>query len=115
MEKKNPFQTTHSINAMVWVIVPLEHLNPLEQGFLKYIRKKGDPSRDYPYNRDDEIKFIKEHPELEHSFERSGQNAEPDKYGYISTLLVTHETGSWEPWKGKLCDGSEMLKKMMKK
>jgi len=101
-----------SKNAMQWVIVPLEHLNPMEQAFLKYIRQSGDTSKDYPYNPDDEIKFMKQNGI---SFERSGQNGEPDKYGYISTLLVTHETGSWEPWKGKLCDGSEMLKKMMKK
>ena len=46
---------------------------------------------------------------------KSGQNGEPDKYGYISVLLVTHETGSWEAWKAKLSDDSEILKKMSKK
>ena len=87
----------------------------MEQGFLNYVREKGDPSLDYQYNRDNEIIFFKEHPELEYSgiLERSGGKiGEPDKYGYMTPLLVTHETGSWEPWKGKLCDGSEWLKKI---
>ena len=101
-----------SKNTMTWVIVPLEHLNPMEQGFLQYVRKNGDPSRDYKYNPDDEIKLMNEKGIV---FERSGQNGEPDKYGYISTLLVTHETGSWEAWKAKLSDDSEILKKMSKK
>ena len=101
-----------SKNTMTWVIVPLEHLNPLEQEFLQYVRKNGDPSRDYQYNPDDEIKFMNEKGIV---FERSGQNRDPDKYGYISVLLVTHETGSWEAWKAKLSDDSEILKKMSKK
>ena len=101
-----------SKNTMTWVIVPLEHLNLMEQGILQYVRKNGDPSRDYQYNPDDEIKLMNEKGIV---FERSGQNGEPDKYGYISVLLVTHETGSWEAWKAKLSDDSEILKKMSKK
>jgi len=101
-------------NTMEWVIVPLEHLNLMEQGFLQYVRNNGDVSRDYPYDPESEINFIKEHPELAHTLERSSQNGQPDKYGYISTLLVTHETGSWQPWKWKLIDRSELLKKMKK-
>ena len=96
---------------MTWVIVPLEHLNPMEQEFLQYVRKNGDPSRDYPYNPEDEIKLMNENKGI--VFERSSRNGEQDKYGYTSTLLVTHETGSWEAWKMKSM--SEIFMKMSKK
>jgi len=92
-----------SKKTATWVIVPLEHLNPMEQGFLQYVRKNGIPILDYQYNRDDEIKMMNEKGIV---FERSSQNGEPDKYGYISILLVTHETGSWEAWKLKLIERS---------
>lgn len=68
--------------SATWVIVPVEHLNAQELDFLQSIRQTGDITRDYsnPFPQD----------------------VKPDPYGYLSQLLITHETGSWQPWKMKL-------------